>query len=303
MKPPFSYYGGKQKIASKIIPHIPRHTVYAEPFCGGATIMFQKPCPGVTSAVQYREAINDKNKDVVNFFTVLRDDGEELCRRLQYSLYSQYMYADARNLPDTATPLERAEAFFINISQSFAKKLNSGWGTSTFGANDSASYMERVDRLQDYVKRMRGVYIANEDALRFIDRWDSPHTFFYVDPPYPGTSQGHYSGYSVDDFQALVDVLKNISGSFILSCYPMDNIEMPWPTIDFQARMTAANGKTRGEHNTTRTTRVERIWTHYSDVPVRPEMQALYDSGKFDCFAGGAGRQVDIFDKRIGGAR
>ena len=38
MKPFFSYYGGRQRMANKIIPLIPKHTVYCEPFSGRKTI-------------------------------------------------------------------------------------------------------------------------------------------------------------------------------------------------------------------------------------------------------------------------
>ncbi|MEJ5328486.1 MAG: DNA adenine methylase, partial [Candidatus Bathyarchaeia archaeon] len=70
MKPPFSYYGGKQKFSSKIIPLIPKHTVYAEPFCGSAAVFFKKPFPSVKDRGNYREAINDTNEWLVNFFRV-----------------------------------------------------------------------------------------------------------------------------------------------------------------------------------------------------------------------------------------
>ena len=42
MKPPFSYYGGKQLMAPIILPLIPRHKLYCEPFTGGAAIFFAK---------------------------------------------------------------------------------------------------------------------------------------------------------------------------------------------------------------------------------------------------------------------
>ena len=60
-----------------IIPMIPKHTVYVEPFCGGATILFKKPFPCVSDRHDYREVINDLNSNVINFFKVLRDDGQD----------------------------------------------------------------------------------------------------------------------------------------------------------------------------------------------------------------------------------
>lgn len=44
MKTPISYYGGKARIASAIVPHIMAipHTVYAEPFAGGLAVLY---CP------------------------------------------------------------------------------------------------------------------------------------------------------------------------------------------------------------------------------------------------------------------
>lgn len=35
MKTPISYYGGKQNLISEILPLMPKHTQYVEPFIGG----------------------------------------------------------------------------------------------------------------------------------------------------------------------------------------------------------------------------------------------------------------------------
>jgi DNA adenine methylase len=35
LKPLVSYYGGKQKIITKILPYLPKHKVFVEPFVGG----------------------------------------------------------------------------------------------------------------------------------------------------------------------------------------------------------------------------------------------------------------------------
>lgn len=42
LRTPISYYGGKQRLISKILPLIPEHNLYCEPFLGGAAIFFAK---------------------------------------------------------------------------------------------------------------------------------------------------------------------------------------------------------------------------------------------------------------------
>ena len=58
MKTPLSYYGGKQQLACKIVSLIPGHTVYCEPFIGGAAVFFRKTPSEV-------EIINDINSEII----------------------------------------------------------------------------------------------------------------------------------------------------------------------------------------------------------------------------------------------
>ncbi len=286
MKPPFSYYGGKQRMVRNIVPLIPKHTVYVEPFCGGATIMFAKPWPDVSNSHDYREVINDKNGRVVNFFNVLRDDGEELCRILSFQLYSQSEYHKAVKC-DKTDRMENAVSFFVEINMSFSNKENGGWGTAVKTTNHPVSWFKKVDRLEDYIARMRGVYVENIDAVDCIKKWDSPQTFFYCDPPYVGTDQGHYKGYSATDLDLLVETLGSIEGQFLLSSYDNEYINAPFPKLNFSATNSSAKNK--------REKRTETVWYKYNDS-FEDYAQKLFDSGKFDCFTGGTHeRQTRLF--------
>jgi len=229
-------------MVKSIIPYIPKHKVYVEPFCGGAALLFEKPDYKGKSADSYIEVINDTSKVVHNFFVQLRDNGEELCRMLEFSLYSQEEYSISTKYAGS-DPLLMAYYFFINTSQSFCKIMNRGWGTGINGINLAAVYLNRVSRLQGFIQRMRGMFISCEDSIRCIERWDSPDTFFYCDPPYPGTGMGHYKGYSQEDFQRLLDKLESIQGSFILSCYPNDAVNPDWKRVDFIKTGSCGNGK------------------------------------------------------------
>jgi len=48
---------------------------------------------------------------------------------------------------------------------------------------------------------------------------DTATSFFYCDPPYVGSDQGHYDGYSQDDFEALLSTLETMQGKFLLSSF------------------------------------------------------------------------------------
>jgi DNA adenine methylase len=46
-----------------------------------------------------------------------------------------------------------------------------------------------------------------------------PDAFFYLDPPYVGAAQGHYDGYTQEDFDILLKLLESLKGKFLLSSY------------------------------------------------------------------------------------
>jgi DNA adenine methylase len=46
-----------------------------------------------------------------------------------------------------------------------------------------------------------------------------PDGFFYLDPPYVGANQGHYDGYTQEDFDALLITLESLKDKFLLSSY------------------------------------------------------------------------------------
>ena len=290
MKPVISYYGGKQRMASKIVPLIPQHTVYVEPFCGGAAIFFAKPWPKVTNTDHYREVINDHDKRLINFYQQLRDNGPALVDALQLTLYSEHEHQLAKEL-DCEDKLEAARRYYVNVQQSFSNELNCGWARKVFSRNNGATWANKIAQLPKYLDRMASVQIACNDALKVIKQFDSPQTFFYCDPPYPAAEQGHYKGYTLEDFQALVNTLDACQGSFILSNYHQP-IEMPkdWERSEFEAiasskgRVGYDRSKKADESNQNRK-RTEVVWRRFNKVPVREEIQKLYDSGAFDCFA------------------
>jgi DNA adenine methylase len=73
--------------------------------------------------------------------------------------------------------------------------------------------------------RLSRVYIENLPYERVITRFDRPHTFFYVDPPYFGCEDYYGKGiFSKDDFAKLSNILAGISGKFIMSINDVEDI-------------------------------------------------------------------------------
>ena len=275
MKPLISYYGGKQRIASKILPHFPRHTVYVEPFAGGAALLFAKPKPLVTNSDHYREVLNDTNDLLINLYRVAIKQRQELETEIMATLYSQSDYLRSKEIiknPSKYDNLTKAWAFYVNINQSFANQLNTGWGTACYNNNHSESWHNKQLRLSEILNRIKDVYISCEDAIKCIERWDSPQTLFYCDPPYPGTNQGHYDGYTLEDFKNLCDALDNIKGSYVLSNY-LQPIEpkSAQKRVEIDAVMSACKATEERKNNK----RIEVLWICDRSENMRNELKSL----------------------------
>ena len=242
MRPPFSYYGGKQRLAKRIVKLLPPHTVYVEPFSGSGAVYFKKGLPPITNSRYYREVLSDTNQQLIGFFRDMQDPVKraELIDRLEWTLYSQDEYRLAKSKNDSW-------AWFCNISFGFAHIYNAGFGTALTSTSPSLSHFNKVNYLKEFRDRFKYTTIMCEPALKVIQRMDSPQTCFYVDPPYPGTDQGHYSGFSQSDFDELINVLDSLMGSVVLSCYNNASVPDHWIKHEFNtiASSKPVTGKNR----------------------------------------------------------
>ena len=60
------YFGGKARMARKILPYFPGHVCFVDAYGGGASLTIQK-------APVHCEVYNDIYHEVVNFFQILRE--------------------------------------------------------------------------------------------------------------------------------------------------------------------------------------------------------------------------------------
>lgn len=245
MKTPLTYYGGKQRLARTIIEMMPKHKIYCEPFFGGGAVFFAKP-------KSYLEVINDKNDRLITFYRMAQNHFEELHDIVKHTLCSESEYKRARAIYSgefEASDIEIAWSVWVVINMSFNGSPKGGWKWCNGSAGSHTGVMMRHKRESfnsDLTRRLQDVQISCREALKVIKCRDSTDTFFYLDPPYPGCDQKHYSGYGFEHLEELLMLLQDIKGKFILSNYNSELLDSyislnDWHKKEIDMKLTLAN--------------------------------------------------------------
>lgn len=218
MRTPITYYGGKQRMLPSILPKIPPHTLYAECFFGGGAVFFAKKRSQV-------EVVNDINHRLVTFYKALKYDFEDLSIKIDETFHSRAQHKETDLLyrsfsEDVADPVACAWAVWTQANMSFSSRIGGGFGYDKQGTSALRLFNKKKALTEAYQERMKRVTIECYDVLKVIKAYDSPETFFYLDPPYVSSDQGHYDGYGLDQFILLLDACTKIQGKFLLSSYP-----------------------------------------------------------------------------------
>jgi DNA adenine methylase len=217
-KTPITYYGGKQNMLRHILPKIPIHKTYVEPFFGGGAVFFGKN-PSET------EVVNDINHRLINFYKVLKYDFEELQPLMDETFHSRAQHKESdqlyiSQLDEVNNPIACAWAVWTQANMSFSSMIGGGFGYDRNGKCPLRLYNKKNRFTEAYKERFKKVTIECYDVLKVIKAYDSPDAFFYLDPPYVSANQGHYSGYTIEDFTSLLDACSKMQGKFLLSSYP-----------------------------------------------------------------------------------
>lgn len=247
------WFGGKGRLVNKLIPLLPPHHTYVEPFGGGASLLHAKaPSP--------IEVYNDLDSGLVNFWRVLRDpEGfERFYHTITLTPYSRQEFLEAFDTwQETTDPVERAVRWYVVARQSFSgEHARRSW---SYCRTESAAGMSRstlrwlsaIDKLPEIHVRWAPVQIENDDFRTILTRYDTTRTLYYCDPPYvPDTrkSGGYRCEMTLADHEDLVKLLLGLEAMCILSGYahpiyqPLESAG--WRRLDFRTKASAA-GRTR----------------------------------------------------------
>ena len=229
------YLGGKQKIAKKIIPLIPKHGYFCEPFCGSAAVFF-----GFRNLPRATYHLNDLDKSIFTFWNEFSNNHDEFLERMMnFRIFkceernkNQFKHLFSQEETGVLQGAGLACFVFFSISFSFGGKRIQPLGLKKefFEERFLKEYFSKIKMLTVnkhlYKEKLQDVIVTNKCGIDVIQECDSKDAFFYVDPPYPETYQGYKNKFSIKDFNRLTAVLRDIKGKFVLSCYQNENLNL-----------------------------------------------------------------------------
>lgn len=253
--PLLRYVGSKWMIADWITQFFPEHDCYVEPFAGSGAVFLRKP----PSAI---EVLNDLNSDLVNFYTVLRNQGPDLIQAIELTPFSRKEYLQSYQPADN--PLEQARRFYIRCWMSFGasegRRTGFRYQRNVNRGTSVTREWSRTEGLQFAAREFKSAIIESLPALEIIQRYDTPRTLFYVDPPYVKKSRSGGVGrnrylheMNDDDHCQLAAALQQIKGTAIVSGYASelyDKLFTGWKSFS-KSTTTNCQGKA-----------MEYIWLH-----------------------------------------
>ncbi|PZO04865.1 MAG: DNA methyltransferase [Alphaproteobacteria bacterium] len=214
VRPVAPYVGGKRNLSARLVELIQAtpHQRYAEPFVGMGGVFLRR-----TMRPRF-EVINDWSSDVANLFRILREHYPQFMEVLRFQITTRAEFERLSKVdPDTLTDLQRAARFLYLQRTAFGGRV----GTRHFGMDMNRARFDLTTlgpMLEAVHERLAGVVVERLPFARFIERYDSPTTLMFLDPPYWGNEDDYGRDmFAPADFETLRAALARLQGRFILT--------------------------------------------------------------------------------------
>lgn len=221
-RPALRYYGSQFNNAPWIAEYMPAHNVRVIPFAGGLNDEIRWEPVKVVNAT-------DLDGRVINFFTVLRDQPNELIHALRLTPWHYGEYAISQRSADD--PLEDARRFWCACWMSvrggpkpdtsgfrWQRSVESRWSTP---AEDGLN----IDHLYHVANRLRHIHFIQGNGLELIDRHAGVEdALIWCDPPFvkdtrANGGRGYRDESSLELHQAIATALHKCVGYALITGY------------------------------------------------------------------------------------
>lgn len=196
--------GGKFRQRTFLADIIQKQTfkTYCEPFLGGGQVFLEM------NQDDKLYVLNDINRDVYDLWNDMRTIDPEAVRKYQF-IQSRETFDSFKNQQTINNIYKR---FYRNLYLSlFSYSYNRIAFTPKYETKGQ-HIKNNIEKLQN---KMKDVVLLNEDYKYVIQKYDSPTSIFYLDPPYVNMEK-YYEEQSIDPYE-LANVCRTLQGKFILS--------------------------------------------------------------------------------------
>lgn len=200
LRPILKWAGGKRSLVPRILQELPEQIdTYYEPFVGGAAVFL-----ALAEEKRFKRAvITDKNPQLINLYTVVRDDLIKLLKKLEalQERTSEDDYYEIR-AQRGGTKVERAaRMIYLNkTGYNGLYRVNSKGGFNVPYGRYKRPKIYDPERLLAARDALKGVKIDVADFDRSC-RAAKPGDVVYLDPPYlPLSKTASFSAYHSDAF-------------------------------------------------------------------------------------------------------
>ena len=230
VKPIMKWVGGKRELLPELRKHIPSSfdketNTYYEPFIGGGALLFD--------ILPHYGVINDSNEELINLYTVVKNDVDSLIREVSSYPYDKDFYYSIRELdrkegfPDFLSDIQRAaRTLYLNKTcfNGLYRVNKKGQFNTPFGKYSNPTICKEND-LKDVSSYFNDndISIMSGDFAQCV-KDAQEGDFVYLDPPYvPLSKTSSFTSYTKEGFEdcdqkrikSIIDDLSN-NGVYVL---------------------------------------------------------------------------------------
>ena len=195
---------------------------YLEPFCGAASVFFNKE-------KSKEEILNDVDEGMAKILWALRDEPKNFVGRLKRTKYCEETFVRAQRKLSKGSV---ADYLDYAVNEYIVRRMSRGGLKSAFAWSDRKrggkpgdvnAWETMIIQLPHLADRLKGVYILNKSTLDILKAFNDPNTLVYCDPPYLDITRTVPDAYehelSEDDHIELATILNTFKGKAMISGY------------------------------------------------------------------------------------
>ena len=226
-RPFLKWAGGKNQLLPVLLKKLPKFTGrYHEPFVGGGALFFELANP--------QSRISDLNQELIDCYTIVRDQPEALISILKEYIYTKDFYYSVRaKLPEELDIVTRA-ARTIYLNRTGFNGLYRVNSKGLFNVPMGRYKNPRICNEENLLGCAKALKSAIIECCSFETVLDvsKPGDFVYLDPPYiPLSNTANFtayekSGFGMENQEKLRDVFAGLTEKGVFAM--LSNAFVPW---------------------------------------------------------------------------